>query len=292
MRPAPRTDTGAVAALLPDGRLHLQEGPIDLVIEAMAPEPVRQRAFQAAARAFDGLLEGLTRHLTALRRPVDAGWPADASPTAERMRRAVSRFEGGFVTPMAAVAGSVADTVLDAIRRVPGIEAAYVNNRGDIALRVTPARPLDIGVVTALRRCGIGAGIHVESGAGIGGIATSGWDGRSFSLGIADAVTVLAADAATADAAATVIASAVDVDHPAIGRAPARTLDPDTDLGGRLVTTSVAVLDEASIEAALARGADLADRFCREGHIRAAFLALQGRAALCGRTMAAPSIRA
>ena len=49
------------------------------------------------------------------------------------------------------------------------------------------------------------------------GIATSGWRGRSFSLGIADAVTVLAATAAEADAAATVIANAVDLPgHPAI----------------------------------------------------------------------------
>ena len=64
------------------------------------------------------------------------------------------------------------------------------------------------------------------------GIATSGWRGRSFSLGIADAVTVLADRAAAADAAATIIANAVDLPgHPAIVRVPACELAPDSDLG-------------------------------------------------------------
>ena len=66
------------------------------------------------------------------------------------------------------------------------------------------------------------------------GVATSGWRGRSFSLGIADAVTVLAATAAAADAAATIIANAVDLPgHPAIARRPASELEDDSDLGDR-----------------------------------------------------------
>ena len=44
------------------------------------------------------------------------------------------------------------------------------------------------------------------TGSPVRGVATSGWRGRSHSLGIADSVTVLAATAAMADAAATVIA--------------------------------------------------------------------------------------
>ena len=82
------------------------------------------------------------------------------------------------------------------------------------------------------------------------GIATSGRHGRSFSLGIADAVTVLAKTAAQADAAATVIANAVDLPgHPAILRRPACELQPDSDLGDRLVTRDVGALSEQEIEA-------------------------------------------
>jgi uncharacterized protein len=63
------------------------------------------------------------------------------------------------------------------------------------------------------------------------GIATSGWRGRSFSRGIADSVTVLAKTAAMADAAATVIANAVNVVHPGIVRRPACDIRDDSDWG-------------------------------------------------------------
>jgi hypothetical protein len=266
-------------------RLHLQEGPIDLVVDAFGPTAARRRAFARADDAFGGVLAGLARHLPALRRPLDDRWPADASPTAARMRRAVAPFGDRFVTPMAAVAGAVADTVLTAMREVEGLDAAYVNNRGDVALFVTPLRPLDVGVVTALRAAGIGAGLHVDAASGVGGIATSGWDGRSFSLGIADAATVLARDAATADAAATLLANAVDADDPAVARTPASALDPDSDLGDRPVTVAVGPLAPSSIETALAAGAAVAEAWVREGRILAALLAVQGRGVIrgCGR---------
>ena len=87
------------------------------------------------------------------------------------------------------------------------------------------------------------------------GIATSGRHGRSFSRGIADAVTVLAKTAAQADAAATIIANAVDLPgHPAILRMPANELQPDSDLGCRLVTRDVGALTEQEIEEALEAG--------------------------------------
>lgn len=263
-------------------RLHLQEGPIDLVVDALGPAPARERAFERAGAAFAGVLAGLARHLATLRRPLDERWPADASPTAARMRRAIAPFGDRFVTPMAAVAGAVADTVLAAMREVDGLDAAYVNNRGDIALFVTPARPLDIGVVTAVRAAGIGAGLHVDAASGIGGVATSGWDGRSFSLGVADAVTVLARDAATADVAATLVANAVDTDDPAVTRAPAHDLDPDSDLGSRPVTTAVGPLAPAAVDAALAAGRTLAEDWVREGRILGALIAVQGRGVVCG----------
>ena len=264
-------------------RLHLQEGPIDLVVGAHGPEATRRRAFARADAAFEGVLAGLARHLPALRRPLDDDWPEDASPTAVRMRRAAALFPERFVTPMAAVAGAVADAVLAAMRTVDGLDAAYVNNRGDVALLVTPARPLELGVVTSLRDAGIGAGLHLDAASGIGGVATSGWDGRSFSLGIADAVTVLAADAATADVAATLVANAVDADDAAVERAPAWALDPDSDLGARLVTTAVGPLAPPAVAAALAAGAAVAEAWVREGRILGAMIAVQGSARLCGR---------
>ncbi|MDA0231552.1 MAG: hypothetical protein O3B21_15395, partial [Proteobacteria bacterium] len=109
------------------------------------------------------------------------------------------------------------------------------------------------------------------------GLATSGWRGRSHSLGIADAVTVLARSAAEADVAATLIANRVDVDHPAIRRAPANTLSDDSDLGDLPVTVAVGELPDDAVERALAAGLAHASVIQAKGHIFSAYLSLQGR---------------
>jgi len=265
---------------LPGNRLHLAHGPIDLVIAVFGPPPAVERAYAAATARFDGLLESLVAVLPRLRRPV-----ADADglpPTARRMHAAVAPLADRFVTPMAAVAGAVADTIMAAIKAVPGIERAYVNNRGDIALYLTPGQTLEVGVVPALHRPLMAASVRIRHGDRIGGIATSGWDGRSFSLGIADAVTVLAGNAAGADAAATLIANEVDVDDPAISRVPAHHLDPDSDLGKRLVTTAVGSLAQEAVAAALENGALYTRTLYRQGLIGGAMLVLQGEARVIG----------
>ena len=94
---------------------------------------------------------------------------------------------------------------------------------------------------------------RITAESGVRGVATSGWRGRSFSLGIADSATVLAATAAQADAAATVIANAVDADDPRIRRAPANRLRDDSDLGDRLVTCAVGALPPAVVDARAGR---------------------------------------
>ncbi len=115
------------------------------------------------------------------------------------------------------------------------------------------------------------------------GVATSGWRGRSFSLGVADAVTVLAASAALADAAATLIANAVDIPgHPAIRRTPACDLDPQSDLGERRVTVAVGPLTPDEIDRALALGAAEAELWRKRGLIEAAALRLGERTRLVG----------
>ena len=188
-----------------------------------------------------------------------------------------------YLTPMAAVAGSVADEVLAAMRRAaPDLTRAFVNNGGDIALHVAGDDTLTAGLVTDLAAPALDGQITIGAQDGIGGIATSGWRGRSHSLGIADAATVLARDAATADAAATLIANDCTADHPAIRRLPARALKDDSDLGDLPVTVDVGPLPPDVVAAALARGAARAEQLRRDGHIVAASLALQGRFRIIG----------
>lgn len=270
-------------ALLPDGRrLHLQHGPIDLIVEAFGAAVEVAAAYRQAAAAFDGLLEGLVEELSILRTPVGPDAHTVSSPVAARMVAAVRPHADVFITPMAAVAGAVADEVLSALVAGRTLRRAYVNNGGDIALYLGDGERFDAGIAGAAGDPSLDGVATVTSAMPVRGIATSGRGGRSLSLGIADAVTVLAQSAAAADAAATLIANAVDVAHPAITRRPASELDDMTDLGDRLVPVSVGDLDAGSVKAALATGTATADDMVARQLIEGAVLMLAGRARTVG----------
>ncbi|QQS10927.1 MAG: UPF0280 family protein [Rhodospirillales bacterium] len=284
---------GPVATMLPDGRrLHLRHGPIDLVIEAWGAAGETAAAYrQAVARSAD-ILDTLAGELAALRAPVaGAAPPAVRGPVARRMAAAVWPHRAVFITPMAAVAGSVADETLVALTRGRTLERAYVNNGGDIAFHLAPGHALRLGVVADVDAPALDGFATLDAAGPSRGLATSGWRGRSFSLGIADAVTVFADTAAAADAAATIVANAVDADHPAIARAPARSLDPDSDLGGLPVTTVVGTLPPGIVDGALDRGASVAGDLLRRHLIHAATLMLQGRTRVVGALAPAVAIR-
>ena len=270
-------------ALLPDGkRLHLQDGPIDLVIEAKGRDADIRAAYDAAVRRFNGLLDELCAELIELRQPADPFRCTLKSAVARRMHAAVAPFAADhFITPMAAVAGSVAQEILGAMLGAARLERAYVNNGGDIALHLAPGQSLEAGVFTdpahGFSGLPVDARFTVEASSPVRGIATSGWRGRSFSLGIADAATVLAATASCADAAATVLGNAVDLDDPRIVRRPASAVRDDSDLGERLVVRAVPTLPAPRVDQALARGAAEARAHVDAGRIVGAVLSLQGR---------------
>jgi len=272
-------------ALLPDGkRLHLQDGPIDLVIEAKGSELDVRTAYEAASLRFTGLLDELCAELGELRKAADPARTVLKGVVARRMHAAVVPFATEqFITPMAAVAGSVAEEILCAMRGAAQLDRAYVNNGGDIALHLTGEQRFTIALMDRPDRLGVLQSISIEAGDSARGIATSGRHGRSFSLGIADAVTVLARTAAQADAAATIIANAVDLPgHPAIVRVPANELQPDSDLGERLVTRDVGALLESEIEDALQAGADRARQLLVADLIEGAALRLLGETVRVG----------
>jgi uncharacterized protein len=274
-------------ALLPDGkRLHLQDGPIDLVIEAKGREGEVRAAYGAAARRFTGLLDELCEELVELRRAADPVRCTLKCVVARRMHAAVAPFAtAAFITPMAAVAGSVAEEILGAMLAAARLDRAYVNNGGDIALHLAAGEQFTVGLMDRPDRLGVMRTIDIDADDSVRGIATSGRHGRSFSLGIADAVTVLAKTASQADAAATIIANAVDLPgHPAIVRCPANELQPDSDLGTRLVTRDVGALGESEIDDALRAGVNRAQQLLAAGLIEGAALRLLGETAVVGAT--------
>ena len=326
----------ATARLITGNRLHLQHGPIDLIIGADGAAAAIERAYRAAWAAFPSVLSALVAQLPLLRTPVGrdaSGTDSAAAPptlalplkrggkekivvtgrdcantlvqrvricscvlppsplegegrgggnAARRMIAAVWPYRDRFITPMAAVAGSVADEMLAIMCRAGQLDRAYVNNGGDIAIHLTPGATFNAGLVRDLSNPAVDALIAVSASDNVGGIATSGWRGRSQSLGIADAVTVLARTAADADAAATMIANAVNVEDPAIRRLPAQAVKDDSDLGDLLVTVDVGQLTDGQRRRALSNGTARAREILSKNLIVAAYIQLQGEMVVVG----------
>jgi len=273
--------------LLRDGRrLHLHDGPIDLIVEAFGAVGEIDAAYRAAAQRFVTVLDELCSELPLLREPARSGGPRVSGVIARRMVAAVAPYgDWTFITPMAAVAGAVAEEILGTMTSAASLSRAYVNDGGDIALHLGPGERFVVGMVERPDRPSLFGAATLDSTQPVRGIATSGWRGRSFSLGIADAVTVLADRAAQADAAATVIANAVDLPgHAGIIRVRARDLAPDSDLGDRLVTQEVGELSDEDVCAALHAGLMVARMLASEGLIHSAALRLRGETRIVGIT--------
>lgn len=266
------------------GRLHMQHGPIDIVLKVWGEDGERARAHDAAIARFETLLAELAGELDQLRVPMSDA-PCAATPVGLRMMRACALFPDHFITPMAAVAGAVADELIAVMTAVAELDKAYVNDGGDIAVHLRNGQALGIGMMGDFSRAAIpeqhGA-ITLAASDPVRGIASSGARGRSFSLGLSDSVTVLAANAALADAAATLVANAVNLDRPGIVRRPACELDPDSDLGERLVTVSVPPLSASDIAKALSLGLEVARGFELRRLIIDAALSLQGQTVTLG----------
>jgi ApbE superfamily uncharacterized protein (UPF0280 family) len=275
----------ASRASLPGGRWHFQHGPIDVVIGADGDAAAVCEAHEAAWRRFETVLDELVAELPTLRRPVDpeGDCPLEGE-VARRMWHACRPLASVYLTPMAAVAGAVAETLAQSYRR-DGVRRAWVNDGGDVALHLAPGQSLRVGLVvdaaSPRARAAADGRFEVDAALPVRGIATSGWRGRSFSLGIADSVTVLARTAAEADAAATIVANAVDVDAPGIVRRPANVLRDDSDLGAIPVTVDVPPLPPAAVALALQAGRRRAQELRSEGLIWNAALVCQGQFLEC-----------
>jgi len=283
-------------------RWHFSHGPIDIVAEAHGDRYAVAAAHDAAWARFVHVLDELVHELPLLRRPVtDRLRPRGV--VARRMWDACAAFSPMFITPMAAVAGAVAQELVPFYQRT-GIERAWLNNGGDIALHLAPGQSARVGVYADLARFDwrrdaprdgslltTDGQFELRADQPVRGVATSGWRGRSFSLGIADSVTVLAATAAQADAAATVIANAVDVDDDAIRRLPASECKDNSDLGDTFVTVDVPPLAPAQVRSALDTGAVCARVLQKGGLVWAALLVCQGQwrlvEPLCSKALAA-----
>ena len=271
----------AQVRMLPDGvRLHLQDGPIDLIVEAAGTPAAVAAAYRAAAARFCLVLDEFAKNSRSCARPRRLCRVLSEAPSRGGWRPRSRRMRGTPSSrrwPPSRAPSPTKSSLRCAASSSEDLARISVNNGGDIALWLAPDEATTVGLVSRPDRPTLFARVRLTAADGIGGIATSGAPGRSFSLGVADAVTILASCATEADAAATVVANAVDLPgDPRVERRPARSLQPDSDLGDRLVTRRVAPLDPGSIALALDRGLAAARPLIARGAIAAAALHLQG----------------
>jgi len=258
-------------------------GPMTLSISAWAQGRARPViAAQAAREALRSLavLADFQGYMRRRVRELPQGRPL---PLVVARAAEACRAVDGALTPLAAVAGAVADQVADAALSL-GADKVVVNNGGDVALRLGPGQGLSVGLRPPALDDGEPAPLlgrlRLDAASGVGGVATSGWRGRSLSSGVADLATAWAPSAALADAAATALGNAAAVDSRAVRGAPAESLDLNCGLGGQAMTTGVGILTRGERDQALAGARRAARGLHGAGHMSGCLVMVQEDALL------------
>ena len=240
--------------LLAPGKVYVDYGPVQMTISAEQHGKFLTKEVEQAGSLVPEILKSLAGVLPLAKQP----WPkireVDSLPRVlSLMTQAVSRTKEKNLTPMAAVAGTFADLIADFLmsRRATKV---IVNNGGDIAIRLKERETAEIGIAPRVGARTLTHYLSLKPQNEVGGVATSGFGGRSFTLGIADAVVVAAKSSALADACATLVANYTNVEVPSIERCLAREIDPNTDIPDLMVTVKVGPLQERAVQEAIARG--------------------------------------
>ncbi len=262
---------------LPDEIVLVDYGPMHMFISVLENgKPMVPLAEEGAHFAIK-VLEDLARFLPLLKKKSETLEIKEAFPdVVRRMIDATKKMDEPDLTPLAAVAGTASDVVADFIFARGGTKI-IVDNGGDIAIRLREGETAGVGVKTQIDAKQPAYLISIDSGVGIGGVATSGLGGRSFTKGIASAATILSGSASVSDAAATAIGNFTNVQDVNITRSLAEEIYPDTDIAGEWVTTGVGEISQKKVEEALSRGLSKAYSLCQKGLIHGALIASKGQ---------------
>ncbi len=258
------------------GWTQVEYGPMRLRIHALKRGKPRPSVVDGAVDKARGYLDCVARHRSLLSRPMD---PASLSPTADelivRMVQNASLINDADLTPMATVAGAIADAVADWLF-TSGMTRVIVDNGGDIAVRLAAGESVSVGARPDLRSPSVSHAIRLCGDSTTWGVTTSGFGGRSFTRGIASAVTVVGRFAAIADAAATAIANACFIRDKRILQMPAQQIDPNTDLKDIPVTVNIGPLVSDDYRRAILNACHKADDLASRGIITGALIAAGG----------------
>jgi len=258
--------------LIKEGLALVDSGPLHMTVEVSdRGKPLPDVARSGAMYALE-ILKQQADSLSVIKERVLNLSMSETYPEAvNRMISAVSSMNDPTLTPLAAVAGATSDMVADYVARA-GATKIIVNNGGDIAIRLREGETATVGLRLDLTRPDYKYLALIDRDCGI---CTSGIGGRSFTLGVADGVTVLAHQAAIADAAATFLGNKTVVTSPKVKRVLAQSIYPDTDLVGVEVTHSVGALSQQEIDTAMKAGKAEALRLLEKGVIHGAIISVK-----------------
>ncbi|MGE5840127.1 MAG: UPF0280 family protein [Deltaproteobacteria bacterium] len=267
------------ATVLPGGSVLAESGPMRLVISASVGKVVQTKlALRAAEQSF-GLLERVASHRNFLGRQFLEYRKEMKDPLVQRMIDSVIMVGDRDLTPMAAVAGTLADEVANFLFE-RGMTKVVVDNGGDVAVRTDQEEPITVGIRPDVNDRTVSYVIRLDPLIRSHGVATSGLGGRSLTRGIASAATTIARTASLADAAATAVANASFLEDEQVQRRPAEELDPYTDIAGLDVTVKVGALSEEKKSRALSQAIRRAEDLVQREVILGAFVAVQGLTAM------------
>lgn len=266
--------------VLGPGQVFFDYGPVSMVVTALGSGGEGDTQLcRSAFPVIDNILRELGPAVPILRRYPAQVDPEELSGTARVMAEAVLATGDPWLTPMAAVAGSVSDAVADSLQSRGAVKVT-ANNGGDIALRLAPGQSLGLGVLYDLEKGGVDRVVRLTPEKGVGGVATSGLGGRSLTTGIASGVTVFSARCAQADALATLLADRSIIDSPAVHTCRAGELDPDSDIADLTVVTGVDPLTEEEKAKALSQVMAEAELQYERGGLITCIATVQGRTAV------------
>src|SRR5210317_439100 len=246
-------------------------GPMRLVIRAWNKKQPQIKLARQAAEESISYLERIARCRPLLSRPIAAIEDLPQDELALGMITSTRAIGDDDLTPMAAVAGTIADAVANWLYE-QGLTRVIVDNGGDIAVRLAKGETVKVGDRPSIRSLSVSHVLRLDSRMQSWGATTSGFGGRSFTRGIASAVTALAASASFADSASTAIANACFVENENIQQIPAELLDPSTDLSGVPVTVRVGQLSRAQLLAAFDKALQRAEELVARGVILGALI--------------------
>lgn len=258
--------------VIEEGTVLVDSGPLYATISASHNGcPLSSAAIDGAQYALK-ILEQLANFLPVIKKKALVLKPEDSYPQVVReMISAAQVINDPELTPLAAVAGATSDLVADYLLNTKATKI-MVNNGGDIAIRLREEGEIGVGLCLNLGRKEVDYFLPVRSDCGI---CTSGVGGRSFTLGIASAVVILADRASVADAAATYLGNKTNVDSDKVKREWSEIIYPDTDIPGKKVTISVGALSQAEIRQALESGQREALKLINNGVIHGAVLSVK-----------------